>query len=131
MKSKSMLFSVVFLVFLDLAGCRSAPVQDIGATPIKMNKAGYELEDVEKAIIRAGAKLAWQMTVERPGFIRGVRTERTHMADIGITYTTKEYSIRYLDSQNLDYKAGKIHKAYNAWINRLNDAILLELSIPR
>ncbi len=131
MKNKLILLTVILWALIGFGGCTSAPIQNVGATPIKMNMANYELEDIEKAILLAGTKESWQMRVERPGLIRATKTERTHMAEVMISFTDKQYSISYLDSKNLGYKGGKIHKAFNAWVSRLNDKIQLEFSIPR
>lgn len=45
---------------------------------------------------------------------------RDHRADITIAYDADSYSIRYRDSQNMDYNNGKIHRNYNRWVANLN-----------
>jgi len=127
MKNKLMLALIVFLGVIGLAGCRSTPIQDMENIPVTMVKADYGIEDVEKAIIRAGVKQNWQLATQQPGVIRARLSQQNRVAEVLIAYNLKEYSIRYLDSQNLDYKPGKINKLYNVWVNKLSDAIRIEL----
>lgn len=45
------------------------------------------------------------------------------MARIGITYDTRQVKIRYLESENLDYKmkngVPQIHRNYLSWISNV------------
>jgi hypothetical protein len=88
------------------------------------------LEEVQKAIIAAGARLGWQMAVAKPGEIIGTLNIRSHQAVVSIPYTTKNYSIIYKDSTNLKYNAEKqtIHENYLTWIQRLDGAIRTRLT---
>jgi hypothetical protein len=52
---------------------------------------------------------------------------RNHTATAEVKYNTKTYSIRYLDSTNLDASGGNIHKNYNGWIENLDREIRAEL----
>ena len=132
MKRTQLVALCVCVLFLAVAGCRGggqiyqvkdAPVQTaIGKQP--------SLEDVQKAIISAGAGLGWQMAVAKPGEIIGTLNIRSHQAIVSIPYTTKNYSILYKDSSNLKYNAEKqtIHENYSSWIQRLDNAIRSRLT---
>lgn len=110
-----------------LGGCRGAGIYNVSAAPVVANKT-VSMEDVQKAIVRAGAGLGWQMKPMGPGLIVGTLNLRSHMAMVDIKYDTKSYSITYKDSNNLDYKGDSIHKNYNSWVQNLDNGIRSQLS---
>lgn len=75
-------------------------------------------------IMRAGAGLGWQMEPVGPGLIRATLHLRGHVAVTDIAYTADSFSIRYVDSRNLQYDGTSIHKNYNGWIQNLERAIM-------
>ena len=119
---------VVPAVLLLLVGCRSAPLYNVDSTPVVANKA-VTLVEVEKAIMRAGAGLGWQIVPRAPGQIEGTLLLRTHRAVVDISYNTQSYSIKYKDSTNLDYDGTNIHSNYNGWIQNLDNAIRAQLGL--
>ncbi len=126
MKFRSAFIAAGIAVAL-LGGCRSAAVYNVDAAPVTANKA-VTMADMQKAIIRAGAGLGWQMNVVQPGLIVGTLRLRSHMAAVDIKYDTKAYSISYKDSSNLDYDGTNIHKNYNGWIQNLDNAIRVQVA---
>ncbi len=121
--------ATAFIVVL-LAGCRSAPVRNVdSATLVTPSNASYTLSDVSQAIVRAGVGLGWRMKKTKPGHIIGTLLIRDHRAVIDITYDKETYSIQYQDSSNLNYTGTEIHKNYNGWIIRLEQAIQSQLSL--
>src|ERR1700690_1055148 len=126
MKSRSTLVLAGIVVAL-LGGCRAAEIYTVSATPVVANKA-VSMEDVQKAIVRAGVALGWEMKPVEPGLILGTLHLRTHMAMVDIKYDTKTYSITYKDSTNLDYNGHNIHKNYNGWIQNLDSGIRSQLT---
>jgi hypothetical protein len=126
MKFRSSLVLAGILVAL-LGGCRSANIYNVSAAPVVANKP-VTLDDMQKAIVRAGAALGWQMKPVETGLIEGTLHLRTHMAKVHIKYDTTNYSITYKDSSNLDYDGTNIHKNYNGWIQNLDKAIRSQLS---
>jgi len=120
------------LVLAMVAGCRGGgQVYQVKDAPVQ-TATGKEpsLEDVQKAIIGAGAALGWTMAVVKPGEILGTLNVRSHQAVVTIPFTTKAYSILYKDSSNLKYDADKqtIHENYTGWIQRLDGAIKSRLT---
>lgn len=115
------------LVIIMLGGCRSAGIYNVSAAPVVANKA-ISMEDVQKAIVRAGVGLGWQMKPVEPGLIVGTLHLRTHMAMVNVKYDTKTYSITYKDSSNLDYTGDSIHKNYNGWVQNLDAGIRAQLT---
>ena len=123
---------VACLVLVAIIGCRGGgQIYNINNAPVQ-TASGKEpsLEDVQKAIIAAGVGLGWQMAISKPGEIIGTLNVRSHQAVVKIPYTTKNFSILYLDSNNLKYDAEgqTIHKNYTGWIQRLDGAIRSRLT---
>jgi hypothetical protein len=123
---------VACVVLAAVVGCRGGgQIYQVKDAPVQ-TATGKEpsMEDVQKAIIAAGAGLGWQMAVAKPGEIIGTLNVRSHQAVVSIPYTVKSYSILYKDSSNLKYDADKqtIHENYSAWIQRLDGAIRSRLT---
>ena len=110
---------VAFALTLTIIGCRANPVYNVEAAPITIT-GKHSSKDVEKAIIRAGASLGWGMKKVGKGHMVGTLYIRKHVAIVDITFDDKTYSIKYKDSQNLDYDGTNIHSNYNGWVQNLN-----------
>lgn len=118
------------LAVMMLGGCATPnAVRNINAEPV-VGPAGraVSLDEVGKAILRAGGTLGWQMKQVEPGYILGTLKLRSHVAIVDIRYTTKSYSITYKDSTNLNYDGTNIHSNYNGWISNLDRAIKTQLA---
>jgi len=115
----------VVVLFLLLACNHLAPVQDVGPEPIV--PAPASIENVEKAILKAGAGLGWQMKPVAPGKIEGTLLIRVHRAVVDITYDMKTFSIKYKDSTELKYDGTNIHQNYNVWVADLAKQIRVNL----
>ena len=118
---------VACLLVVVAVGCRGGgQIFNVKDAPVA-TATGKEpsLDDVQNAIIQAGAGLGWTMAVVKPGEISGTLNVRSHQAVVTIPYTTKSFSILYKDSSNLKYNAEKqtIHENYTGWIQRLDGAI--------
>ena len=123
---------VACVVVAAVVGCRGGgQIYQVKDAPIQTATGKVpSIEDVQKAIIAAGAGLGWQMAVAKPGEIIGTLNVRSHQAVVSIPYTVKSYSILYKDSSNLKYDADKqtIHENYSGWIQRLDGAIRSRLT---
>ena len=110
--------------------CTAAPIMNVQNAPVNISKSNATLEDVSKAIIRAGIGLGWQMTPQKPGVMQGRLALREHVAVVDIKYNNKSYSIDYKDSTNLNYDGAqqKIHRNYNGWVQNLDKAIQAQLA---
>lgn len=146
MKIKYLFALLVGSILVSMSGCsRQAFIHDVPPQPIATNKAQTTTEEIEKAIITAGAGLGWIMHIDNPQHITGTLHLRAHMAKVGIHFDSNTYSIKYLDSQNLKYapvgteltdvngdsstsKKATIHKNYNSWVTNLDRAIKAQLS---
>ena len=83
--------AVACLVVAVVAGCRGGgQIYNVKDAPVQ-TATGKEpsMEDVQKAIILAGAELGWAMTIVKPGEIMGTLNIRSHQAVVtmaGKTY---------------------------------------------
>lgn len=132
-KGRIMNFKYLFIILIGasltfLSGCRTAPIYNVSEQAIVTNSTSYTEADVQKAIVRAGSGLGWDMKVNQPGHITGTLHLRTHMAQVDVKYNKQNYSINYKDSDNLQYDGKIIHKNYNGWVQNLDRAIKVQLN---
>ncbi len=130
MQKRTKLLAIVALAFsvVFLGGCRTAPVHNVMNAPVTSASGARTMEDVQAAILRAGAALGWRMQPDRPGHITGTLALRKHVAIVDIDYNPRTYSITYRESTNLDYDGTRIHSNYNGWIQNLDQGIAAQLS---
>jgi hypothetical protein len=128
MKNVLKVTSVLFLALFFLTGCRTAAIYNVNNDPIGVKTS---MDKVYKAIKIAGATKGWIITKVKPGLAMGKLNVRTHQAVVEIPYTDKSFSINYKNSLNLKYNAqtNQIHTNYNGWIQNLENAINLQLSM--
>jgi hypothetical protein len=131
MRSRKWAVIVASAFALLIVGCRSALVYNVSDAPVAVaaSKANVTLDDVSRAISRAGQALGWQMKATTPGHLLGTLTLRTHVAIVDVDYSTTSFSIKYKDSTNLDYDGTEIHSNYNGWIQNLEKGIRTQLSL--
>src|SRR5437762_7756330 len=112
MASTASKVALALVITIAITACaRNAPVYNLPEAPVTASKPNASLDEVGKAIIRAGATLGWQMKQVKPGLILGTLNVREHMAAVDVQYTPQSYSIQYKDSSNLNYDAQKIGRA--------------------
>jgi hypothetical protein len=129
MMSKKLLIVALSLLLALLAGCRSDAVYNVEDAAVVASVANLSSADVKKAILRAGGGLGWVMKDNGDGKIIATLSLRKHLAVVDIDYSTKSYSIRYKDSQELDYDGTNIHKNYNGWVQNLQRGIQTQLNL--
>jgi hypothetical protein len=128
LKLIGMALAAAVIVGCGTASMTGSPVYNVSGAPIDTYGKPVTMTDVERAIIRAGLALGWQMRPVKPGHIQGTLNLRTHTAVVDITYDTKSYNIAYKDSTNLDYNDGRIHRNYNGWIQNLEKGIRAQMA---
>jgi hypothetical protein len=112
-----------------LIGCRGpVPIYNVSAAPVTTNKPAT-LDEVQKAIIRGGVSIGWQIVPRKPGILDGVTSWATHRAVVEIKFDTKTYSINYKDSDNLKYDGSNIHPFYNQKVQDLDKSIRTQLNL--
>lgn len=122
MLNKKIIILIVLSLFL--IGCRTAPVMNVSDEPINTASGkAPALSVITNKIVQAGVQLGWQMKKVKPGQIIGTLHLRDHMAQVVINYSNKQYSIKYQDSNNMNYDGTNIHANYNSWVQNLNNTI--------
>lgn len=122
--NKKTIFTLAVVAAL-LTGCaRTAPIHNVNQTLTQR----YTDNQMKLAIIEAGISRKWVMTPVSPGVINGRLAQRDFVANIRITYTSQNYRIDYVSSDNLKAEGGEIHNNYNRWIANLDQDIQLRLS---
>jgi hypothetical protein len=128
MKNILKVSSVLFLALFFLVGCRTAAIYNVNNDPIEVKAS---MDKVYDAIKFAGASKGWIITKVKPGLAMGKLNIRTHQAVVEIPYNNKSFSINYKSSLNLKYNSqtNQIHQNYNGWVQNLENAINLQLSM--
>jgi hypothetical protein len=78
---------------------------------------------VEKCILRAAGRRTWNCQKSGQGTLICGSFSKGKSARIKINFSDKEYSIKYLGSENLDQEGDEISSIYNAWIRKLQKSI--------
>jgi hypothetical protein len=110
-------------VAITIGACASAqvPVRNFSAVPIAA-KANPTLDEVGKAIVKAGISAGWQMSDIKPGQIIGTYRIRRHIAVVDVAYTTASYNITFKSGDEglkYDSQGQTIHQNYNGWVENL------------
>ncbi|GME33137.1 MULTISPECIES: hypothetical protein [unclassified Pantoea] len=122
--NKKTIFTLVIVAAL-LTGCaRTAPIHNVNQSLSQR----YSDNQMKMAIIEAGIGRKWVMTPVSPGVINGRLAQRDFVANIRISYSSQNYRIDYVSSENLKAGQGEIHNNYNRWIANLDQDIQLRLS---
>lgn len=117
-------FSAAALVLV-LTACQSTPLQQVYTAPVP-----YQLteQQLEQAILEAGAGRGWLMTPQEPGKIHAELNIRSHKVITMVHYNPQSFSVTYVDSVNMDAKKGKIHRQYVNWVNNLMQDIRVRMN---
>ena len=129
MKNMIKLGLISLVLILGVMGCsRTSPLMNVPSQEVAAKKTN---EDVFNAIKRAGVGLGWIINKTSDNTATGTLNLRSHQAVIAIKYSQKDYSIDYQASTDLDYnqEENTIHSNYNGWIQNLNNAIKVQLSL--
>lgn len=125
LRSAAILASVLLLLFT--VGCRGGrTILNMTNVPVLTQKANPTLEEVGKAIIRAGVNTNWRLIELKPGQLTGTRSMGNHSAMIDVTYTTTNYNITFKESTLGNPETG-VHRVYNQWIQELDTQIRSQL----
>jgi len=123
---KHLKVAISLLLVLTLAGCgRVQPVLNVEDTPVAYN---LQSKQVKSVIYDAAVDRGWLVSEIKPGLMRAELFVRSHHAVVDIMYSDKFYSITYVESENLKYSDGNIHRNYNRWVNNLNTDIKNKLA---
>jgi hypothetical protein len=115
------------LIALSPAARADDPVKDIidHEVPALKDGARIAMPDVQAAILAACERRKFEATVVSPGLITARWVHGGHSFDVSIPFTDSTYSIRYKDSERMDYnpKKQRIDDAYNEYVAALSEHI--------
>ncbi|MCG9729364.1 hypothetical protein L1D44_05820 [Shewanella sp. Isolate13] len=117
MKSLTILF--LLLSTLGLSACTSVKLSNLTQEAIPTDSS----LSAEKAIINGCKAKGWTPIKVDNNTIDAYITVRSHKAHVRISYDEHFYNINYVDSTNLDYNDGDIHRNYNKWVHKLAASI--------
>ena len=120
---------LLFLGVLILAGgCKTNPV--LVEPSCQVSVVADQMEVMKKAIVRAATRRRWSAVELKPGTIHCTLLNRTHEVQVDVVYTENNFTIRYVNSQDMDYDPAKrtINRKYNQWVRNLEKEILIQIS---
>ena len=120
--------ALILILGISIMSCGTAPVYQVIDAPVVSATNKHTKEAVRQAIFRAGTRKGWRMKNLGNKRIEGTLTVRKATAKVVIDYDKNRYSIRYKDSENLNYDGATIRDGYNRWIRHLDQQIRVELS---
>lgn len=107
---------------IGLGACRAQPIYESANGQFQGRGS---LAERESLIRRAAASQGgWSVQSMRPGLLRATNTWRSHQMTVDIAFDVRTFTIRYVNSVNLDYDGAQIHLAYNSRVQALERAIL-------
>jgi len=119
------IYTVTVLLLL-LAACTSKPLVNVVDEPLGSEQS---MAAVHEAIFAAGHAHGWVMKDAGSASIVATLDVRGHHVVVNIDYSTTEFSITYVDSDDMDAKNGNIHRNYNRWVNNIRVGIHTELGL--
>ncbi|MDA3852353.1 MAG: hypothetical protein PF447_13945 [Spirochaetaceae bacterium] len=133
-------FALIVMFILLMASCYTGP-SPFSAVPFTVEVDGHPISSpVDLELLQDCIKLSlihynWRIYEKTSNSISAeyVKDGGTTIARIEIPYGQSGYSIRYLESQNLDVDLNNmtIHTNYNRWIANLNKAIFEKYTLNK
>jgi hypothetical protein len=122
---RATLTSLALAVLLAACGGGLVPLYNVRNAPVVTGRGQMaSAPEVRDALMRALVERSWQVDREGPDGIVATQVSRGHSATVLIQYNPSAYSISYLDSSpGLRFNGADIHRRYNEWIDRLDNAI--------
>lgn len=120
---KSLFISIITVIFI--SGCSG---KEPARNKTSIINGSFTPAQIENAIITAGTGHNWQMKKMRDGVITGRLVTRESSVDIRIPYTSSQYSIQYIGSQNLTPNMEKVPSNYNRWAANIDSDIQKNLT---
>ena len=112
------------------AGCFSSGYNvRMESSPVRVVRP-VSVKAMRDAILKGAANRDWGMKSEKEGCLTLVLNVRggKHSVVVDVPYTGEEFSVKYVESVNLDYESstGRIRGKYVQWVRNLKQEILIE-----
>ncbi len=112
-----------------LSACdKRVPVENVVSASLGA-PADVTLEQVTAMIEQVFFRRNWEILEQKSGDVTAMLSVSggKHKVTANIAYDTKSFSITFVDSHNMNYRAtagtGQIHPKYNIWVNQLRQDI--------
>lgn len=112
-----------------LSACdKRVPVENVESAPLSA-PADVTLQQVTTMIEEVCFRRNWEILKQEPGDITAMLSVSggKHKVTANIVYDTEQFSITYVDSHNMNFRAtagtGQIHPKYNIWVSQLRQEI--------
>ena len=115
----------VSLVLFGLTACSGPAIYTGGHAPVSQIGNTPSLAQVDKAVKDSLIGRGWIPQKISNNSYTGLYKKRSLMAKIKVLFNTSTFTIKHLESTNLDYDASdqSIHPTYNKWIQKLEHDI--------
>ncbi len=116
-----MLFLFVVVAAVFAVGCNTSPVLEV-RDPYALSESNEPLmyETIRWALDAKG----WRVEEEQPGAVLASVRAGGHEATVEVVYDDRGYAIRHIrSSPGLKFDGHSIHKRFNHWVDRLDNAI--------
>lgn len=121
----------IVLTLLFLSACSTQqPIHNVSGSlvPLRTDGSMLTMKEVNAAIFSATKIKGWKPTNLDENTVEAKITVRSrHRATVDINYSDRSYDITLRNSEDLDQKAGMIHRNYNKWVILLDEMIQTEL----
>ncbi|WP_417822318.1 hypothetical protein [Terasakiella sp.] len=120
---------LVIIACLILSGCfgRLQPVYSVMSHPIPSTAKSMSLKKISDVIELSAMNRKWLVEKQSPGLLKLTFRKKTHVAVVEVSFDQSSYSIKYLNSVDLLYNGGSIHRNYNRWVANLEKDIEMNL----
>jgi len=115
------------------AGGRPIPmIEQVDVPLLAPNGTNASLDKVQRAVFAGLVAKGWNGTLVEPGHAHAVLQRDDWRCEIDVYFDTAKFSIRYANSEHLDYDATKhvIHRNFNHWLVLLKDQINAAMGNP-
>lgn len=119
---------LVLLFAMAVSACKTTvPINNVSNAEVVGKPS---LSQIKESIVEALKYKRWVPVSVEDKQITAEIWVRSHYAKISIDYDNESYSINYIESNNLDFDAGKnqIHRNYNKWIILLDQEIRMNIA---
>lgn len=118
---------------LALAGGKPIPIIEQVDVPVNwLGGTAGSIDKVQRAVFAGLAAKGWVGTLVEPGHAHAVLMRPDYHCEIDVYFDTAKFSIRYANSEHLDYDPARrvIHRNFNRWLVLLREQINIAMSNP-
>ena len=121
---KNILATAFFVISMIVAPAEAAPINKLEnlAIPTRADGTRFTLDEVRALIMQGCTRRDWKPEFEGNSRITcSILVRGRHYVKVDIPFNESDYSILYLESEEMNYNAARqsIHRKYNGWVKNL------------